>query len=114
MSTTLTKPVESRPWRPEDGPQPRVWNWPPGDRPALYVWSQGRWRYAPVLARHDRTDGCVAYQVSVDLDGSTSVVARTYAWPQPGLRQARRSGSEPSDSGPPTLAAGRRRGIESA
>lgn len=111
----MTEPVESRPWRPKDGPEPKVWSWPAGDRPALYVWSTGAWRFAPVMARHDWPDGRVVYQVAVDLDGSTSVVSRSYAWPQPGLRLARRSGSQPSDSGPPTLADGpRQRAIDAA
>ncbi|MFD9419489.1 hypothetical protein ACFWC9_32955 [Streptomyces goshikiensis] len=42
--------------------------------------------------------------MAVDLDGSTSVVSRLYEWPQEGLRVARRSWSDPSDSGRPTLA----------
>lgn len=100
----LTEPAESRPWRPEDGAASRVWTWPAGDRPALFVWSCGKWRYAPVMARQDRADGRTVYQVAVDLDGSTSVVSRSYAWPQPGLRVARRSWSQPSDCGPPVLA----------
>ncbi|MGW6410473.1 hypothetical protein ACWF95_25235 [Streptomyces vinaceus] len=108
MSTTLTEPVESGPWRPEDGRPPTVWSWSAGDRPALWVWSCGAWRYAAVMARHDWADGRVIYKVAVDLDGSTSTVSRFYPWPQPGLRRARGSGSDPSASGPPTLAAGRR------
>ncbi|RSS94271.1 hypothetical protein EF903_06960 [Streptomyces sp. WAC05292] len=104
VAVELTEPVENRPWRSEDGPRPTVWSWPAGDRPALYVWSRGRWRYAPVHARQDWQDRTV-YQVAVDLDGSTSVVARSYTWPQPGLRVAHRSRSQPSSSGPPVLAA---------
>ncbi|MEU8434562.1 hypothetical protein AB0F18_16885 [Streptomyces sp. NPDC029216] len=113
MSTTLTEPVESRPWRPESGPRPRVWSWPAGDRPALWVWSCGAWRYGVVMAKHDYADGRVIYKVAVDLDGATSTVSRFYAWPQPGLRRAHGSGSEPSDSGPPILAP-RRRSVDSA
>ncbi|MEU2395094.1 hypothetical protein [Streptomyces sp. NPDC007369] len=107
MSTTepLTEPIETRPYRAgEDGPAPRVWAWPPGDRPALFVWSAGAWRYAPVMSRQDWSDGRVIYQVAVDLDGSTSVVSRRYEWPQPGLRVAHRSESQPADSAPPVLA----------
>ncbi|MFE4425285.1 hypothetical protein [Streptomyces sp. NPDC056817] len=59
----------------------------------------GRWRWATVRARQDWPDGRVAYQVSVDLDGSTSVRARTYWWPHPGLRVAHRS-AYPSSTGP--------------
>ncbi|OEJ21071.1 hypothetical protein BGK67_34830 (plasmid) [Streptomyces subrutilus] len=110
----MTEPVESRPWRPEDGPAPKVWSWPAGDRPALRVWSCGAWRYAAVMARHDYPDGRVIYQVAVDLDGSTTVVPRAYEWPQPALRLAHPSQSEPSASGPPTLARGRARSIDSA
>ncbi|MFD9575574.1 hypothetical protein ACFWBI_37875 [Streptomyces sp. NPDC059982] len=113
MSTILTEPVETRHWRPEDGARPWTWTWtwPPGDRPALYVWSAGRWRYAPVKARHDYTDKTV-YQVAVDLAGSASVLSRPYAWPQLGLRPARDSRSQTSDSGPPQLAV-RGRSIDS-
>lgn len=100
----MTEPVETPPWNAETGPAPVVWSWPAGDRPALKVWSMGRWRYAPVRARQDWPDGTVVYQVSVDLDGSTSVVPRSYAWPQPGLRVAHGSQSQPSASGPPLLA----------
>ncbi|MCX4539137.1 hypothetical protein [Streptomyces sp. NBC_01565] len=56
------------------------------------------------MARQDRADGRTVYQVAVDLDGSTSVVPRSYAWPQLGLRVAHRSWSQPSDCGPPILA----------
>ncbi|MFE7212447.1 hypothetical protein ACFU93_21130 [Streptomyces sp. NPDC057611] len=95
-TTPIPEPVPARPWRPEDGPQPQVWTWPTGDRPALWVLSGGRWRYAPVLARQDWVDGSVYYQVEVDLLGDTSVTGQMYRWPQPGLRAARRSGAEPS------------------
>ncbi|GAA5070659.1 hypothetical protein [Streptomyces similanensis] len=94
--STIEEPEPSRPWRPEDGPEPAVWTWPTGDRPALRVWSAGRWRYAPVMARQDWPDGTVRYQVEVDLLGDTSVRARTYQWPQLGLRVAHGSSSTPS------------------
>ncbi|WP_329438732.1 hypothetical protein OG906_34340 [Streptomyces sp. NBC_01426] len=29
------EPVALRPWGPQDGPAPRVWTWPAGDRPVL-------------------------------------------------------------------------------
>ncbi|MBY8868717.1 hypothetical protein [Streptomyces sennicomposti] len=92
----IQEPEPARPWRPEDGPEPVVWTWPKGDRPALAVWSAGRWRYAPVMARQDWPDGTVRYQVEVDLFGDTSVRSRTYQWPQPGLRTAHRSCSAPA------------------
>ncbi|MET9324999.1 hypothetical protein ABZX75_33380 [Streptomyces sp. NPDC003038] len=66
------------------------------------------------MSRQDGADGRIVYQVVVDLDGSTSGVARLYAWPQPGLRVARRSSSQPSDSGPPVLAGSRGGAIDSA
>ncbi|MER7497071.1 hypothetical protein ABT033_31300 [Streptomyces pharetrae] len=94
--SAIPEPELARPWRPEDGPRPVVWTWPPGDRPALKVWSSGRWRYAPVMARQDWADGTVRYQVEVDLRGDTRMSSRTYQWPQPGLRVAHRSGSKPS------------------
>lgn len=88
--------VPARPWRPEDGPRPQVWTWPRTDRPALRVMSGGQWRYAPVTQRQTWADGSTRYQVEVDLDGDTRVRLITYQWPQPGLRVARRSGSQPS------------------
>lgn len=94
--STIPEPEPSRPWRTEDGPPPKVWTWPNDDRPALRVWSAGRWRYAPVLARQDWADGTVRYQVEVDLRGTTSITSCTYVWPQEGLRVAHGSGSEPS------------------
>ncbi|PNG22313.1 hypothetical protein [Streptomyces cahuitamycinicus] len=94
--STIEEPTPARPWRPEDGPPPEVWTWPHGDRPALEVRSAGKWRYAPVMARQNWADGTVRYQVEVDLHGTTSVTARTYVWPHPGLRVAHGSGSEPS------------------
>ncbi|MER7952042.1 hypothetical protein ABTY59_32090 [Streptomyces sp. NPDC096079] len=94
--SAIPEPEQSRPWRPEDGPPPQVWTWPKGDRPALEVWSAGRWRYAPVAARHDYPDGTVRYQVDVDLRGTTMVTSATYEWPQPGVRVSHGSGSGPS------------------
>ena len=85
----IPKPVPARPWRREDGPEPKVTTWPPANRPALAVWSRGRWRYAPIMARQDWPDGRVIYQVEVDLLGDTTVTARAYQWPQPGLRAVR-------------------------
>ncbi len=43
----IEEPEQVPPWRPENGPQPRVWCWPSGDRPALYVYDGGKWKYAP-------------------------------------------------------------------
>lgn len=97
VSEEIPEPEAARPWRgPEDGPWPVVRTWPAGAGPALEVWSAGRWRYAPVLARQDWADGSVYDQVSVDLRGETSATTRMYRWPQPGLRVAHGSRSEPS------------------
>ncbi|MCX5078727.1 hypothetical protein OHA84_00845 [Streptomyces sp. NBC_00513] len=108
------EPVALRPWGPQDGPAPRVWTWPAGDRPPLAIWSCGAWRLAPVKARQDHAGGRTVYQVAIDLDGSTSVVSRLYEWPQPGLWVARRPVLKPSDSGPPVLAGRRRPAIDAA
>jgi hypothetical protein len=97
VTDSVPDPVEARPWRPDDGPPPHVWTWPRTDPPALLVRRLGRWRWGTVTARQDHADGRVVYQVAVDLDGSTSVTTRLYAWPQPGLRVGRRSASQPSD-----------------
>lgn len=92
----IEEPQPARPWRPEDGPRPQVWTWPNNARPALAVWSAGRWRYASVRARQVWGDGSVYYQVLVDLHGDTRVTTRLYRWPQPGLRVAHRSPVKPS------------------
>ncbi|GAA3015319.1 hypothetical protein [Streptomyces fulvorobeus] len=88
--------VERQPWQPTDGPAPTVRCWPPAAQPALYVRSGGRWRYAPVHARHEYPDGTVAYQAAVDLHGDTSVTVRLYPWPQPGLRRAHGAPDRPA------------------
>jgi len=92
----IPEPEPSRPWRPEDGPEPVVWTWPKTDRPALAVWSHGAWRWAEVTAKQVWADGSVHYQVAVDLRGDTSVTAQLYRWPQPGLRVAHRSRYQPT------------------
>jgi hypothetical protein len=74
---------EVRPWRPGDGPQPKVHVYPAGQRPMMRVQAQGRWHTATVLARYDFPGGKVAYQVDIDLtiDGSHHVgTTRTYWW----------------------------------
>ncbi|MET8696886.1 hypothetical protein ABZV65_30600 [Streptomyces bauhiniae] len=98
MSSTepIPEPEPSRPWRPEDGPAPVVWAWPAGGRPALGVWSAGRWRYAPVRARQEWADGTVRYQVEVDLLGDTTTTIQLYRWPQPGLRRVHPGTGEPT------------------
>lgn len=92
----VREPVAARPWQEGNGPRPRVWTWPSTDRPALWVWSGGAWRWAPVTARQDWADGRTAYQVEVDLTGSTAVTRVSYWWPHEGLRVARRSSVGPS------------------
>ncbi|MFD4574220.1 hypothetical protein ACFWNK_19660 [Streptomyces sp. NPDC058417] len=94
--STIPEAEPARPWRAEDGPPPAVWTWPQGDRPALRVWSEGRWRYAAVLARLDGADGAVHYQVLVSLPGEPPQTIRTYRWGHPGLRKCHGSGSTPS------------------
>ncbi|MGC4950971.1 hypothetical protein ACLQ2N_32865 [Streptomyces sp. DT224] len=92
MGENIPDAVEHRCWKESDGPRPRVHCWPRTGRPALYVRSHNRWRYAPVEARQDWADGSVVYQVAVDLRGDTTVSSRAYAWPQPGLRLAHTPG----------------------
>ncbi|MFK8851654.1 hypothetical protein [Streptomyces sp. Ac-502] len=102
MSGRFEEPEQAPPWRPEEGPQPQVWCFPAGDRPALYVSLRrdGREevRYAPVTARHDYPDGRVACHVEIKIDDGT--VHRAYWWPQPSLRVAHRSASAPADREP--------------
>lgn len=97
VSEQIDAPEQVPPWRPEDGPAPRVWCWPPGDQPALYVYDGGRWKYAPVMARLDHADGRTEYQVTLQSDPDRGTVHRAYWWPQPGLRRAHGSHAEPTD-----------------
>ncbi|CAL9278918.1 hypothetical protein [Streptomyces sp. SudanB52_2052] len=94
--STIPDAQPARPWRPEDGPRPEAWTSPSTDRPALQVMSAGKRRHAPVRARQNWPDGTVRYQVEVDLLGDARVRNLTYEWPQPGLRVAHRSTSEPT------------------
>jgi hypothetical protein len=103
--SSIPEPEQSRPWRPEDGPEPTVTVWPPGERPALEVWCRGKWRYAPVTARQDWPDGTVHYQVSVPLHSDMAVTSCLYQWPQPGLR-AVRSGRPGPAAAPESRTAG--------
>lgn len=93
---TIPEAEPARPWRAEDGAQPVVWTWPKSDPPVLWVRSGGAWRYATVMAKQVWADGSTVYQVAIDLRGDTSVSARLYRWPQPGLKVAHRSRFEPS------------------
>lgn len=52
----------------------------------MEVWSCGAWRIASVLARHDRADGRIVYQMTYDPGEATFTFVRSYQWPQPGLR----------------------------
>ncbi|MGW1157746.1 hypothetical protein ACWD48_05870 [Streptomyces sp. NPDC002519] len=89
-SSSIPEPVQARPWRRDDGPEPKVTVYPRVGGPVLEVFSHGAWRWAPVAARQDWADGRVIYQVSVDLAGTTLITRRSYQWPQPGLRIAER------------------------
>ncbi|MGW5249622.1 hypothetical protein ACWEQN_38715 [Streptomyces sp. NPDC004129] len=104
MSDTsgIPEPTPARPWRREDGPEPKVTTYPRVGGPVLEVFSHGAWRWAPVAARQDRADSRVFYQVSVDLAGTTSITRRNYEWPQPGLRVAERLTATTSGDGWPT------------
>ncbi|MFK4122337.1 hypothetical protein [Streptomyces longwoodensis] len=75
MSTVL-EPEVARPWRPEDGPRPKVWTWPRTDRPALWVWSHGAERYALIVAKQEWAHGTVYYQVEIDPHGDRRVGMR--------------------------------------
>ncbi|MEU7228869.1 hypothetical protein [Streptomyces chrestomyceticus] len=105
----IEEPEQVPPWR--DGPRPRVLTWPAGDTPALYVSVRIRGQeqvlYAPVRARLEYPDGSAECHVDIDLGDGT--VHRAYRWPQPGLRIAHRSRSQPADR-EPTPKAGRSTG----
>ncbi|MFF0964720.1 hypothetical protein ACWDQO_26970 [Streptomyces sp. NPDC003703] len=51
------------------------------------------------MARQDWPDGTVRYLMEMDLHGTTSVTARTYRCPQPGLRKAHGSNCKPITTG---------------
>ncbi|MGA4803629.1 hypothetical protein [Streptomyces lavendulocolor] len=93
MSDSVPDAVEARPWVPADGHEPLVRTWPAGDRPGMRVRLGGRWRRGVVAARMEWPDRLV-YQVTVSMGGGVTST-RTYRWPQPGLRAAWRSASEP-------------------
>lgn len=100
MTTPPPEPTEARPWRSEWGTPPRVTVYHRVWGPALYVWLQGRWRYAVVMARQDWAEGGVYYQVSLKMrDGDR--YCRTYRWPQPGLRVAHLAGGTRPHKRPP-------------
>ncbi|MER7937861.1 MULTISPECIES: hypothetical protein [unclassified Streptomyces] len=86
--------IPARPWRPEDGPWPVVWTWP-SDPPVLWVRHGGRDWPGTVMAKQVWADGCVRYQLSVNLGGDTRTLIRLFQWPQPGLAVAHRSAQEP-------------------
>ncbi|MGW1800017.1 hypothetical protein ACWCQN_29695 [Streptomyces sp. NPDC001984] len=104
MSDTGSIPesTPARPWRRDDGPEPKVTVYPRVGGPVLEVFSHGAWRWAPVAARQDWADGRVFYQVSVRLTDTTGGTRRLYQWPQPGLRIAERPTATTDGDGWPT------------
>ncbi|MFK8843700.1 hypothetical protein [Streptomyces sp. Ac-502] len=72
----------------------------PGDRPALYVYDGGAWKYAHVMARLDHADSRTEYRVPLQTSRDRGTVHRAYWWPRPGLRHAHGSTSEPADRAP--------------
>ncbi|MFZ3562713.1 hypothetical protein ACOKM5_43025 [Streptomyces sp. BH097] len=94
------EPTQAPPWRADMGPQPQVFTWPHGDRPAFYVQVGTDWRYAPVGARYEWPDGRISYAVEVSVgERGSSRVFRTYWWPSPRLRRAHGSRVPASTSG---------------
>jgi len=92
----VDEPEQAPPWRPEMGPPPERWVWPPKDPPALWVRIDGRWCNATVLARDVYADGRVAYRVVVSLRAPyAGTTERMYWWPQEGLRVAHRGSGRP-------------------
>jgi hypothetical protein len=96
VSGEIAEPVQARPWRQEDGPEPTVKVYPHVGYPVVEVWSAGQWRRARVRARQmwarsaKWPNGRLVYQVDVDLLGNATVRMVAYEWPQDGLRLAER------------------------
>ncbi|MEV0779160.1 hypothetical protein [Streptomyces sp. NPDC050428] len=86
-----SEPEQAPPWREEHGPRPATRSWDYGDRPALEVRLEGKWRYCTVGARADWADGRVAYHVDVPAPSGGGWTHRAYWWPQDGLRAAQRT-----------------------
>ncbi|MEU0991238.1 hypothetical protein [Streptomyces sp. NPDC005953] len=97
MSTMPTPPertpaveaVETPPHPAGDAPRTHVY--PGNSQPALWVYAEGRWRWATVQARQTYRDGRVVYLVNLTLtgvDGIEGVYARSYAWGQDALEVA--------------------------
>ncbi|MFZ4240869.1 hypothetical protein ACOZGD_37615 [Streptomyces murinus] len=91
----IPEPVQARPWRPQDGPWPKVTVYPATKRPVVQVWSGGQWHRGEVHARQTWRPsrawprGRLVYQVSADLTGDfRGRRLLSYEWPQPGLRAA--------------------------
>ncbi|MFK8844133.1 hypothetical protein [Streptomyces sp. Ac-502] len=85
MSEHFNTPEQIPPWRPEDGPEPRVRCRPPGDQATLYI-DVGAGTYAPVVARLGHADGRTEYQVAFQADRGRRTVHQASWRPRPGLR----------------------------
>lgn len=83
--------VEMRPWRPSDGPSPRVRVYPPAARPLLRIRMGGQWRLCPVRARGDLSDGRIAYHVDVRVREKEgwATFPRVYQWDPAVMRVVR-------------------------
>ncbi|MFZ3562789.1 hypothetical protein [Streptomyces sp. BH055] len=94
------EPAQAPPWRSDMGPEPAVFTWPHGDRPAMWVQIGPVWRYAPVTGKFEWGDGRVSYAVEVALgERGSSRVHRAYWWPSARLRPAHGSQVPASLSG---------------
>ncbi|WP_275466350.1 hypothetical protein [Streptomyces noursei] len=92
-----SEPEQAQPWNPANGPQPVVFAWPPGARPALWVLIDDQWVYAPVRGRYKDVDGGTVLFLDVILPGEFSARHRAYRWPQPDrLRTAHGSPTIPT------------------
>ncbi|MGW0883300.1 hypothetical protein [Streptomyces sp. NPDC002671] len=104
--TEHDEPDQAPPWNPSDGPVSRVWSWPPGVRPALWVKIDDEWIYSPVRCRYQGAYGRWVYHVDVAMPGETSARHREYPWPQEGrLKVAHGSAIEPSVGTEPYVSA---------
>ncbi|WP_125935267.1 hypothetical protein [Streptomyces sp. WAC 06738] len=100
----MLEAVEMRPWRPDSGRPPRVRVYPARHPPRLLVRTEGDWRTATVMARHDWPDGKIGLQVTIrlpapDLDGMLQTFCRTYRWDRRTMRLIpSEDGSESTDT----------------
>ncbi|GAA2666644.1 hypothetical protein GCM10010400_29080 [Streptomyces aculeolatus] len=81
----MSDAIEAPPWNEDMGRPPRVRIYSTRHPPRLLVFTDGDWRPASVMARHDWPDRTVSLQPTIrlsapDLGGRIETFCRTYRW----------------------------------